>query len=214
MSNTSENIFSSSILAHFVSMVTATETLQEKKTSVEKETEEKEKSTPLPCIGSMTFGTIWICALVRSWVRLSSYSTKWSPQPLFEITVFYILSMIATHPTMKKLAEQIMNEDNLFQCIKLLRAAEPLGVIALSLGVHFNSFALRLCAVMLLSNGTQIFRVQRITTTVKATSTSHLMLLASCTCAHHFGSFLICPDSLTVAFVCIWRVISISGHRY
>ena len=190
---------------------TAQEIVPEKKSvgSYEK------KATPLPCIGSMTFGTLWIWALVRSWVRFSSYSTTWTAQPLMEITVFYILSMIAIHPTMKKLAEQIMNEDNLFNCIKVLRASEPLGIMALSLGVHFDLFVLRLFAVMLLSNGTQIFRVQRITTTVKATSTVHLMLLASCSCAHHFGSFLLCtPDTVTVAFVCIWRVISISGHRY
>lgn len=139
-------------------------------------------------------------------------------QPWFQVTIVLLATIIAATPHARGLVDRSVDEAKLRNFIKYCYCSEWIGLGVIGVGVLLaNSFAvlgsfIQMFGVLLAAEFTQLFRVQRMTTGMKATTYYRLVVNTVGSFGHHFASCLCMPNTPTVIFVTAWRSVSIFSH--
>lgn len=170
---------------------------------------EAHREIPFP-----VFATFFVYALYAA-AENSAHSVQ---QPWFVVGSVLLASVIAAFPTPKSVVDKVLGEETLRQVIKMCYCSEWLGLSLIGFGVWLanlwfaSGMIMQLLGALIAAECTQLFRVQRMTSGVKATTLYRIIINTIGSFGHHFASCLCLPNNPTIIFVTFWRASSIISH--
>jgi hypothetical protein len=105
--------------------------------------------------------------------------SSFAVQPVHVIVPCFLLTAVASLDPVKRFAETCVGKERLFDAVFKMYSAEPIALVLLGLSVHLQSVVGMLAAVLVMFQGTQIFRIHRRTTGTVATGAVDRLLLTS-----------------------------------